>query len=106
MIDDQPISDRQGFVVENFPVKDVSLEIIKSPRYSQALRRIWETLKTKRHQLLAAGQLDILFIPEQQLAFIAHGNNPVNRYSTPSVENALAIYKAQRLMPQPFQVVT
>ncbi|MFG6105690.1 hypothetical protein U2F10_25820 [Leptothoe sp. EHU-05/26/07-4] len=82
------------------------LTTIASPRFSQSLKQLWQPLKAKRHQLLAAGQLDILFIPEQQLAFIAHGNNLVNRYSTPSVEHALAIYKAQRLVPASFQVVT
>ncbi len=82
------------------------LTTIASPRFSQALKRIWEPLKTKRHELKAIEGMDILFIPEKQLAFVAVGNNPVKRYSVSSADAALNAHKAQLLITPLLQPAT
>lgn len=79
------------------PMPAPTPELIQQPRYSSELTQLFERYSTGRHELYAVGSLDVLFIPEHQLAYVVHGNTPANRYSVASAGDALSRYEAQRL---------
>lgn len=74
----------------------IPLSAITKPRYSSDLQQLHQTVSAQRHELYSCQTLDILFLPEQQIAYIAQGTNPVRRITAPCAVTAVQQYQAQQ----------